>query len=475
MAHEVKELRPDICVIGADAGGRAVAAAAACFGVPTVLIEDGAVGSDGDSGVPSMALITVAERVKALRDGAHYGVKTVRFGVDFAAVSGYVRDVVEAVAPNATREHIAGLGVRVITGAARFTAPDTVAVGDTTIMARRFVVATGSSPILPAVPGFAEIPYLTSKTACSLVDCPRHLIVIGAGSNGLEMAQAFRRLGSDVTVLEAATPLASDDPECAAVVLDALAREGVKLRTGVEIKRVRRVLARVQLDIATKDGTETIEGTHLLVAAGHRPNIANLDLAAARIRCGPRGIVVDKSLRTTNKRVYAVGQVADGANLGHAAEYEAEVVVRNALFRTPVAVDPMVIPSVTRTDPELARVGLLEDKARARAGSIRILRWPYRENDRAQAAQATKGHIKVITNAKGQILGATIVGPQAGENIVPWTLAISQKLNISALAGLVVPTPTYAEVGKRAAMTYFLRGLTSTKVRRIIAWLRHLG
>ena len=316
-----------------------------------------------------MALITVAERVKALRDGAHYGVKTVRFGVDFAAVSGYVRDVVEAVAPNVMREHIAGLGVRVITGEARFTAPDTVVVGETTIMARRFVVATGSSPILPAVPGFAEIPYLTSKTACSLVDCPRHLIVIGAGSNGLELAQAFRRLGSDVTVLEAATPLASDDPECAAVVLDALAREGVKLRTGVEIKQVRRVLARVQLDIATKDGTETIEGTHLLVAAGRRPNIANLDLAAARIRCEPRGIVVDKSLRTTNKRVYAVGHVAGGANLGHAAEYEAEVVVRNALFRTPVAVDPMVIPSVTRTDPELAKVGLLEDEG-ARSGGF---------------------------------------------------------------------------------------------------------
>jgi len=296
-----------------------------------------------------------------------------------------------------------------------------------------------------------------------------------SGSVGLELAQAFRRLGAEVTVLEAVTPLASDDPECAAIVLDALDREGVKLRTGVEIKHVRRALARVAIDIMTPAGAETIEGSHLLVAAGRRPNVEELDLDAARIRYEPHGIIVDKRLRTTNKRVYAVGDVTVGPKLTHLANYHAELVIRHALFRQRVSVDHHAIPTVTHTDPELAQVGLVEDEARAHSGVIRVLRWPYCENDRAQTTQATNGHIKVVTDRRGDILGATIVGAAAGENIAAWTLAITQKLNIRAFAGLVVPYPAYAEVGKRAAMTYFMRGLTSFHVRRIIGWLRRLG
>ena len=476
-----QEIRPDICVVGAGAGGLAAAAAAAAFGVNVVLIEKAKMGGDSlNSGaLPSQALIAAAGRANALRNGARFGATAARSGVDFAAVRAHVHDVIAAVAPVDSRERFNGLGVRVIAGEGRFTDAATVAVDGFDVRARRFVIATGSAPVRPAIPGLAAVPYLTNETVFDLADCPRHLIVIGAGSTGLELAQAFARLGAAVTVLESATPLADDDPECAAIVLDALAREGVALRSGVKVVAVRRSLARVQVDIvdeAREDARkETIEGTHLLIAAGRRPNLENLDLDAAGIRYRPDGIVVDRGLRTSNKRVYAIGDVTAGPKLSHLATHQAGLVIRHALFRMPVNIDRHAVPVVTFTDPELARVGLAEDAARAEAGTIRVLRSPYRENDRAQATGATAGHIKIVTDRRGDILGVTIVGAAAAENIAAWTLAINQKLNIDALAGVIVPYPTYAEVGKRAAMTYFTRGLTNPLVRRIIAWLRRFG
>ncbi len=472
------ELRADICVIGAGAGGLSAATAAAVFGARTVLVEKGRMGGERlkkNGGLALHALAAAANRASALRNGARFGIKTARFAVDFAAVNAHVNDVIGAVAPNSTRERIAGLGVHVIEGAARFADEQTVVVGDLAIRARRFVIATGSSPILPATAGLLDTPHLTSETVSDLAEIPRHLIVVGAGAAGLELAQAFRRLGSEITVLDAAPPLAGDDPECAAVVLDALLRDGVKLRTGVEIAKVSRVLARIKVVLATPAGAETIEGSHLLIAAGRRPNLEDLDLDAAGIRTTPRGVVVDSSLRTTNKRVYAVGDVTGGPASAHVANHHAGLVIRHVLFRLPIQVDHRAIPSVTYTDPELAQVGLLEQEARAQSGVIRVLRWPYRENDRAQAEHATDGHIKVVTDRAGEIQGVTIVGAHAGETITAWTLAISQKLNIRALAGLVVPYPTYAEVGKRAAMSYFTHGLTMPRTRRIMAWLRRFG
>ena len=479
---QTSELRPDLCVIGAGAGGLAAAAAGAAMGVPVVLIEKGRMGGQSlNSGsVPSKALVAAATHANVLRSGAHFGVKGVRTGIDFAVVHAHVRRSIQAIAPQDSAERFTGLGVRVIAGAARFTDPATVTAAGTAVRARRFIIATGSLPVIPPIQGLAEAPYLTCETVFDLTDCPRHLLIIGAGRTGLELAQAFRRLGSEVTVLEAATPLRREDRECADVVLDALAEEGIKLRTGIRIAQIRRVLARIQVVIAKPDddgssGEEMIEGSHLLVAAGRRPAIDSLDLDAAGIRHEPDRIVVDKRLRTTNKNVYAIGDAIGGPRFAHAANHHAGLVVRNALFRHSVAFDPRIIPRAIFTEPELAHVGLREDEARAESRAIRILRWPYRENDRAVTAASTNGHIKVITDRKGEILGATIVGPGAVEDIAVWALAVSQKLNIGALAGLVVPYPSYAELGKRAAITYFMRGLTSARVRRIIGWLRRLG
>lgn len=485
-----QQISPDICVIGGGAGGLAAAAAAAAFGVHVVLVDKGPLGGAAvqHGALPSKALLAAAERARLAADGARRAagsltLLTARLGTDYAAARAHVRDVIAAAAPNASRERLNGLGLRLVEGTGRFTDPTTVAADGYDIKARRFVIATGSSPALPAIPGLADVPFLTEETVFDLAECPRHLIVVGADAAGLELAQAFRRFGAAVTVLALAEPLADHDRECAAIVLDALARDGVVVRSGVAIKDVRRVLARLHVDIATTPdqqsgeaaGEETIEGSHILVAAGRLPNLADLDLDAGAIRYRPDGIEVDPRLRTSNRQVYAIGDVTGAPRYTHLATHHAGLVIRHALFRTPVRADRLALPRVIYTDPELAEVGLDEAAARARFGTIRVLRSPYRENDRALATGATTGHIKIVTDRRGAIRGAAIVGAGAAENIAAWALAIGQGLNIDAMAGVIVPYPSYAEVGKRAAMTYFTRGLTSPSTRRIIGWLRRFG
>jgi pyruvate/2-oxoglutarate dehydrogenase complex dihydrolipoamide dehydrogenase (E3) component len=470
-------LTPDICVIGGGSGGLSVAAAAAAFGVPVVLVERDKMGGEclNTGCVPSKSLIAAAKHARAIAQAGAFGVSARGLEVDFGKVHKRVHDVIAAIAPNDSIERFTGLRVRVIKGTARFTDQETVRVGDgTAIKARRFVIATGSVPSLPAIEGLSSAPYLTSETVFDLTTRPEHLIVIGAGAIGLELAQAFRRLGSAVTVLEAAQPLAREDPECARVVLDALAEEGIDLRSNVTVARIEPVDGTIKVVLRDTDHEHSVGGSHLLVATGRRANVEGLGLERAGIAYERGGIVVDRGLRTANKRVYAIGDVAGGAQFTHVANYHAGLVIRNALFRLPVREDQQLLPRVTFTDPELAQAGYTESEARQR-GPIRVLRWPYCENDRAEAEGETRGHIKVITTARGRILGATIVGAQAGELISVWSLAISEKLNIRALTGAVLPYPTRAEIGKRAALNYFLPQATNPLVQRIIRLLRLLG
>jgi pyruvate/2-oxoglutarate dehydrogenase complex dihydrolipoamide dehydrogenase (E3) component len=471
-------LKPDLCVIGAGSGGLSVAAAAAAFGVSVVLIEKHKMGGDclNTGCVPSKALLAAAKRAAVMRNAAQFGVTASTVDVDFRKVHDHVQRVIAAIAPTDSMERFAGLGVRVIKGHAKFKDRRTVAVGDIEVRARRFVIATGSTSALPPIPGIDEGPYLTNETVFDLTERPDRLIVVGAGPIGLEMAQAFRRLGSEVTVLEAAQPLAKDDPECAAIVLDQLEREGVVIRSGVKVVRVKHASGRVSVTFEGPGGEETGEGRYLLVATGRKPSTDGLDLEVARIKYDRSGIAVNKKLKTTSRRVYAIGDAAAGQlQFTHAANYHAGLVIRNALFRLPVKVNNDVVPWVTYTEPELAQTGLTEAQARARGIKIQILRWPYHDNDRAQAERETHGHIKVITTHKGKILGASIVGAQAGELIAMWTLAIAQRLNIHSLTGVVLPYPTLSEIGKRAAIDYFTPSLTNPWLRRIIAWLRIFG
>ena len=470
-------LTPDICVIGAGSGGLSVAAAAAAFGVPVVLIEKGKMGGDclNYGCVPSKALIAAARRAELAQRAAPFGVTGLRPNVDFAKVHDHIHHVIAAIAPTDSRERFTGLGVQVIAGAARFKGAKTVVVGDIEVQARRFVIATGSAPAIPPLPGLAETPHLTNETVFQLKQRPAQLVVIGAGPIGLELAQAFRRLGADVTVLEVARPLAKDDPECAVVLIDQLTREGVKIRAGVDIVRVEQAAPKVRVVIAAGDGEEAIEGTHLLVATGRHANTEGLDLEAAGIKYEPRGIVVDKRLLTSNRRVFAIGDVIGAAAFTHVANYHAGIVIRRALFRLPAKVNEDIIPWVTYCDPELAQVGLTEEAARKRHRDIRVLRASFHDNDRAQTERETRGHVKVITTRKGVIIGATIVGAHAGELIAIWALAIQQGLKVRALTELIVPYPTLAEAGKRAAISYFTPSLTRPLLRRIITFLRRFG
>ena len=471
-------LTPDICVIGAGPGGLSAAAAAAAFGVPTVLIEREAMGGDSlnTGSIPSKALLAAARRAEAIRGAAAFGLEVQNVGVNFAKVSDHVHSVVAAVEPAYSMERFTGLGVRVIRAHAQFKDARTVTAGDFEIRARRFVVAAGSKPVIPAIAGLDGGPFLTSETIFDLKERPEHLIIVGAGSVGLELAQAFRRLGSSVTVLEAARPLAGDDPECVDIVLDRLEREGVVIRSGVNIVGVTYVGGTVTAAIAAAGAEQTITGSHLLIAAGRKPAIDGLGLDAAGIRHDHSGISVDRKLKTTNRRVYAIGDcIAGHSSLAHVANYHAGQVIRNALFRLPVRVRNAAMPWATYTEPELAQAGLTEAQAQASGLKIRIARWPYNDNDRAQTERDTRGHIKIITTAKGKIVGATIAGAQASELIGMWALAIAQGLNIRSFADIVLPYPTLSEIGKRAAIDYFAPSLTGSWVRRIVGWMRIFG
>jgi pyruvate/2-oxoglutarate dehydrogenase complex dihydrolipoamide dehydrogenase (E3) component len=471
-------LAPDICVIGGGPGGLSAAAAAAAFGVPTVLVERGKMGGDclNTGCVPSKALLAAAKRADWIRNAGSFGIAGQNVGINFTKVRDQVQAVIAAVAPADSVERFTGLGVRVISATAKFKDRKTVIAGDIEIRARRFVIATGSAPAIPAILGIDRGPYLTSDSIFDLKERPEHLVIIGGGPVGLELAQAFRRLGSSVTVLEAAQPLAQDDAECAAIVLDRLEREGVVIHRGVNVIGVAHVGPTVTTTIEAAGAERTITGSHLLVAAGRKPAIDGLDLDAARIRHDDAGIKVNSKLKTSNRRVYAIGDCAAGQlKFTHAANYHAGLVIRNALFRLPARVNNDAVPRVTFTEPELAHTGLTEAQARARRIRIRVARWPYHDNDRAQTERETHGHIKVITTRKGKIVGATIVGVQAGELIGIWTLAIAQGLNIRAFTGIILPYPTLAELGKRVAIDFFAPGLTGPWVRRIIAWMRIFG
>jgi pyruvate/2-oxoglutarate dehydrogenase complex dihydrolipoamide dehydrogenase (E3) component len=467
-------LRPDICVVGAGAGGLTVAAAAAAFGVPVVLVENRKMGGDclNYGCVPSKALIAAAKRA---HDSATAGV----FGIDtnpvtaFARTNRHVHNVIASIAPNDSKERFTGLGVRVVSGTARFTDFDTIAVeGAIEIKARRFVIATGSTPAIPPIPGLDTTPYFTNETIFDLAELPSHLVVIGGGGVGLELAQAFRRLGAAATVIEAVRPLAKDDQECVKIVLNALEREGVAIRTGTTVQSVRQSGGGIEVTVKCGDTVDAVTGSHLLIAAGRTPKLDGLGLEAAGIAYEQTGVTVDRRLTTTNRRVYAIGDAADGPMFTHVANYHASLVVRNELFRLRAKVRYNAVPWVTFTNPELAHVGLNDEQAKQQGYRIRVLRWPYRENDRAQAERATQGQVKVVTTRRGRILGATIVGAEAGELITPWTLAIDQGLNIAAMAQLVVPYPTRGEASKRAAMSFFASLPASSMVRRAIRWLR---
>ena len=471
-----ERLKVDVCVIGAGSGGLSVAAGASQMGASVVLLERGRMGGDclNFGCVPSKALIAAAHAAQAHRDGPRFGVNGPPPEIDFQAVHDHVQGVIAAIAPQDSEARFTGLGVRVVRAQARFVGPREVEAGDLRIEARRFVIATGSSPLVPPIPGLAETPHFTNETIFDNTALPARLLVIGGGPIGLELAQAHRRLGAEVTVAEAAKALPKDDPEAAAVVLARLRREGVTIIEGAKVAAVRAIEGGVALDLEGEDGKRSVEGSALLVAAGRRANVEGLGLEAAGVAYSPKGVQVDARLRTTNKHVYAIGDAAGGLQFTHVAGYHAGIALRNILFRLPAKADAP-IPWVTYTDPELAHVGLTEAEAKRQGQAIHVLRWPFAENDRAQTERAIEGFAKIVTTPRGKVLGATIVGRHAGELIQPWVLALANTLSIGKMAGVVAPYPTLGEVGKRAAGSFFMPKLFSPRTRALVRFLARFG
>ena len=468
----MEQIKTDLLVIGAGSGGLSVAAGAVQMGAEVVLLEGHLMGGDclNFGCVPSKALLASGKVAHTQAHAKAFGVADVVPAVDYAAAKDHVADVIAQIEPNDSVERFESLGVRVIEEYGAFTGPNEVQAGPFSITARRIVIATGSSPMVPPIPGLADVPYLTNETLFELREKPEHLLIIGAGPIGLEMAQAHRRLGCKVTVIEGDKALGRDDPEMAAFVLDALKAEGVQIEESALAAQISEVEGEIRVE--TQDG-RIFAGSHLLVAVGRKPNIDRLNLSAAGIDTTRAGIKVDDSLKTSNRKVYAIGDVTGGKQFTHVAGYHAGVIIRSALFGLPAKQRTDHIPHATYTDPELAQIGPTEAEARETYGDkLEVVRFDLLHNDRLIAERKAKGLIKVMV-VKGRPVGVSIAGHQAGEHINLWALAIANKLKMGAVAAMVSPYPTVGEIGKRAAGAYFSpRLFDSAKVKRVVGFVQ---
>lgn len=476
-AGVARVIETDICVIGGGAAGLSVAAGAAAFGVPVVLVERGHMGGDclNYGCVPSKALIAAARHAHAVRTGEHFGITAAEPVVDYPRLRARIQSVIAGIAPHDSVERFTGLGVKVLQSSARFIDDRTIAAGDVNVRARRFVIATGSSPAIPAIPGIEAVPFLTNETLFAIERLPAHLVIIGAGPFGMEMAQAYRRLGSRVTVVEGRRALSNDDPELAAIAAGRLRAEGVVLYEGTAVLAAERHQDAIRLRCSNAAGAFDIDGSELLIAAGRRPNHAALNLDAAGIRYNDSGIVVGGNLRTDNRRVYAIGDAVGGMQLTHVASYHARLVLQQILFRLPAREDRRVVPWVTYVDPEIAQIGLTEAAAREKFGAVEVLRADLADNDRARTDGAGAGLIKIVAGRRGRILGAGIAAPGAGEIISMWALAFANGMTLKQVRGYVAPYPTLSEIGKQAAISYYAPLARNAVVRALVRGLRRLG
>ena len=457
--------RYDLVVIGAGAAGLTAAGGAAMFGLRVALVEAAEMGGEclHTGCVPSKALIAAAARAHAGRQGARLGITLGEVHVDFDAVRAYVGQAIAELAPADSVERFEAMGVEVIRARASFLDRRTLQAGNRMLSAPRYVIATGSRPALPPIEGLAGLPPLTNETLFGLDVLPSHLIVLGGGSIGIEMAQAFLRLGAAVTVIDPGEPLSREDREAAGEVVRQLQDEGVRfVRSAVQ-----RVERRDGVIVACENGA-VLAGSHLLAATGRRPNTQELDLAAAGVEEGADGIVVDARRRTSNRRIYAIGDCRAGPRLTHVAGYEGALVAREVALGLPARVDWRALPRVTYTDPELAQIGLTEAEARERHADVTVTRERFAHNDRAVTEADTRGGLKMI-RSRNRIVGVTIVGPHAGELLLPWTQAILGKASSFALLSAIVAYPTRSEISKAAAFAAWQPAIFGSWPRR---WAR---
>jgi pyruvate/2-oxoglutarate dehydrogenase complex dihydrolipoamide dehydrogenase (E3) component len=461
----MQNIRCDLCVIGGGSGGLSVAAGAAQMGAQVVLFEGHRMGGDclNTGCVPSKTLLSAAK-------AAHQSDPNP--AERYAKAKARVRDVIAAIAPHDSVERFEGLGVQVIEDYGVFQDAHHVTGDGYCVKARRVVIATGSRPRIPPITGLDAVNYWTSDSIFESDEFPESLVVLGGGAIGLEMAQAHALLGSTVTVVEPFAMMGRDEPSLVEELRMTLESAGIRFVLGVAVDSVEQSNGQTHVGLASG---ETISCQRLLVATGRAPNVERLALEAAGIVSGPRGVVTDLRLRTNHRHIFAIGDVAGREAFTHAAGAHASVVVKQALFGLP-AKATQVIPWVTYTDPELAHAGLTKaERDAAYPGDAQhTLEIPFSDIDRARCEHKTVGRIQVVTDRKGRILSADILGQHAGELILPWVLAIEQNIPLSKLASTVVPYPTRSEISKRVAGSYFTDRLFSDRTRMVVRWIQRL-
>ncbi|MBI5446313.1 MAG: FAD-dependent oxidoreductase [Deltaproteobacteria bacterium] len=472
----------DIGILGGGAAGLTAASGAAQFGAKAILIEK-ATALGGDclhyGCVPSKTLIRTASVWAQTRRAAEFGLPELALPqVELGAVMDRVRSVIEKIQEHDSPERFCRLGAEVRFGTPRFVDDHAIEVDGARLTARSWIVATGSSPAVPPVEGLAGIPYWTNQTVFSQRELPSRLLVLGGGPIGLELAQAFQRLGSKVIVVEFVDQiLGPEDADLAEILRGRLEAEGMVILTGTKGLKAETAGAGVRLTVAPASGegeTRVLEADALLVATGRRPNVEGLGLDAAGVTYSPKGIPADARLRTNQGHVYACGDVNGVLPFTHIAGYEAGIAVSNAVLRLPRKADYSKAPWCTYTDPEVASVGLNEKRARKEGVEYRVLESRFAENDRALAEAEPLGKIKVLVSPKGKLLGCQLIGVHAGELIHEWIAALNGGVKLSTLAGAVHVYPTLSEISKRAAGDYFAEKLFSDRTKAVLKLLFHL-
>lgn len=479
----MKKTSCDICIIGGGSGGLSLASGAAQLGKKVVLIECNKMGGDclNVGCVPSKAFIAAAHVAKNHTVGNKFGVTPDKPKVSIAKVQKHVADVIAQIAPHDSVERFESLGVKVLLGYGRFKDSSNIEVVDKnnklkhTVHFKNAVIATGSRASIPPIPGLIEAKPLTNETIFDLKQQPKHLLVIGGGPIGCELAQSWLRLGSAVTLFEALPRILSkDDEECTNIVKQRLISEGMTILEGVKIDKVSAKNKNVRITISSKGKTKVISGDALLVAAGRKPNLENLQLENAGISYIRQGIETNLQLKTSNNKVFAIGDInIKSLAFTHVAGYQAGLLVRNLLFKMRSKYSTTAIPWCTYTDPELSHVGISAEVA-IKSSQYKILTLDWHLNDRARAERHDKSLIKVVADKKGFVHGATLVGPHAGEHILIWVMMIQQKIKLSTLAGLIAPYPTLSEAHKQIAGSFYKEALFSKKTKKLIkaiSWL----
>ena len=468
----------DLAIIGAGSGGLTAAAFAARLGARVALIEKNRIGGDctWTGCIPSKALIHAAKVAQEARTAARFGIVTAPVSVDMAKVREHIRSAVEKVYRAEDPETLAKRGIDVIFGGARFVDAHTIAVGDRLIRAARFLITTGARPTAPNIEGLSQVPWLSYQTIFDNGHLPAHLMVVGGGPIGAEIAQAYRRLGSAVTVI-APTLLPKEEPEARSLIGDVFAEEGIQwIRGRARSARMHEAEIVVQTDDTNLPGSE-VRGNLLLVASGRRPDVAGLCLDQAGVRWSPDGIPVDDQLRTSVRHIYAAGDVTGGPQFTHLAGWQAFQAVRNALLPGSTSGHPKALPRVTFTDPEVAHVGLTEEQARAQYGSgIRAARWDMAHTDRAICEGDERGFVKIVTKANGTVLGATVVSARAGETITEFVYALERGWNVKDLASAIHAYPTWSvpvqQLASEMAVGNLLSGASGSFLLQISKMMR---